>query len=92
MWRQRKSFVMCNLQPSQPGSPIPPLRNTSRHSQDSNNQRKTPFSHSRNITNGSNSSPRGATGSNFADSSRSSNSISTTRPVATRDNEFPTIN
>ncbi|GBM88287.1 hypothetical protein AVEN_107832-1 [Araneus ventricosus] len=52
----------------------------------------TPFSHSRNITNGSCSSPRGVTGFNFADSRRSINRISTTRPVAITEDESPTIN
>ncbi|GBN39306.1 hypothetical protein AVEN_54361-2-1, partial [Araneus ventricosus] len=45
-----------------------------------------------NRTNGTNSSPGGATGSNSADSRRGSNRISTTRPVTTRANESPTIN
>ncbi|GBO04998.1 hypothetical protein AVEN_149089-1 [Araneus ventricosus] len=83
---------VLRLCPPQPFSPIAPLRNTSRHSLDSNNQRNASFSPPRNITNGSNSSPRCSTGSNFAVSRRSSNRISTTRPVATRENESPTIN
>ncbi|GBM99797.1 hypothetical protein AVEN_126147-1 [Araneus ventricosus] len=89
-YKEQASF-MCNLPPPQPGSSIAPLRNLPRFSQDSNNQRNTLFSHFRNITNGSNSSPRGATGSNSADSCRSNNRISTTRPVVTRENESPTI-
>ncbi|GBO03965.1 hypothetical protein AVEN_116413-1 [Araneus ventricosus] len=51
----------------------------------------TPFSHSRDITNGSYSSPRGATGSNFAESCHSINRNSTARPVAIREDESPTI-
>ncbi|GBM74692.1 hypothetical protein AVEN_77558-1 [Araneus ventricosus] len=93
-WRcgtKRLASFMCNLLPPQRGSPIATLRNTSCHSQDSNNQRNTPFFHSKNIPNGRNFSPRGATCSNFADSRHSSNRIST-RPVATRENESHTIN
>ncbi|GBM35631.1 hypothetical protein AVEN_244519-1 [Araneus ventricosus] len=54
-WRcgdEGHASFMCNLPPPQPGLTIAPLRNTSRHSQDSNDQRNTPFSHSRNITDG----------------------------------------
>ncbi|GBN85663.1 hypothetical protein AVEN_171882-1 [Araneus ventricosus] len=94
-WRCREkghASFMGYLTSPQPGSPVAPIRNTSRQSQDSNNQRNAPFSHSTNITYVSNSSPLGATGSNFADSGRSSNRISTTRPVTTRENESTTIN
>ncbi|GBM49290.1 hypothetical protein AVEN_23174-1 [Araneus ventricosus] len=92
MWRQRKCFIYVQFTAS-----LTRLTNSSSkkyitHFQDSKNQRNTPFSRSRNITNASNSSPRGATGSNSADTRRSSNRISTTRPVATRVNESPTIN
>ncbi|GBN07285.1 hypothetical protein AVEN_58118-1 [Araneus ventricosus] len=65
----------CNLPPPQRGSHIAPLRNTSRHSQDSNNQRNTPYSQSRNITKDCISSPRGCTGSNSADSRGSSSRV-----------------
>ncbi|GBM09871.1 hypothetical protein AVEN_241200-1 [Araneus ventricosus] len=58
----------------------------------SNNQINTHFPHSRNITNASNSSPRGATSSTSVVSSFSSNRTSTTKPVATRTNESHTIN
>ncbi|GBN07286.1 hypothetical protein AVEN_58119-1 [Araneus ventricosus] len=82
----------CNLPPPQRCSHIAPLRNTSRHSEDSNNQRNTPYSQSRNITEDCNSSPCGSTGSNSAHSRGSSSRVSTTRPVSTRENESPTIN
>ncbi|GBN27858.1 hypothetical protein AVEN_224225-1 [Araneus ventricosus] len=90
-WRCGR-FIYVQFTPSSKRFTNSSQRNTSLHSQDSNNQRNTPFSNSRTITIGSNSSLRGATVSNYADPRCSSNRISTTRPVITRANEFPTIN